>query len=186
MILTNHLYIEIPSALQVFLFTIPCRCQVFLTNIVQCPLAAMVPYYYMPGDPYKPMLYTQCTPGVPYRHCEIPSAYQVLWHVLSSTQVFHTLWNDTLSCQVFLLDSEFSERGMLFAFLAYFRNQQPVHLQVWSPTAARLSYDLKFSLRYVPSVDQLNRRSVVGGWWCWVTDCSWHCVEWCLSSSRHL
>jgi len=62
---------------------------------------------------------------------------------------------------VFLTPTTFNQSGVLFAFVVHLRNERPVRLQVWRPTNSTTAYRLVCQRRLVPTVEQLQRRTVV-------------------------
>ena len=55
----------------------------------------------------------------------------------------------------FLLDDVILRSGVLFAYAAFFRNNNPVHFQIWRPTGqGDKTFTLISSMRVDPAVEQ--------------------------------
>ena len=68
-----------------------------------------------------------------------------------------------ITLREFLMPDEFSQDGVLFAFVAYFVSETPVRLQVWRPGGTSSSTDLQLVCEWRIDVteNQLSQREVV-------------------------
>lgn len=61
--------------------------------------------------------------------------------------------------KVFLINQVFPRSGAIFAFIGYFKNTKPTHLQIWRP--AGTDYQLLLDRVFTPSSDDVGKRSVI-------------------------
>lgn len=69
------------------------------------------------------------------------------------------------SRKTFLLDTVMNKDAVLFAFILFPRNTNPIHLQLWRYDVLSLyanTYKLVYDYEYVPKLEDLNQRFAVG------------------------